>query len=158
GHDLQTAAAAHRAQRVRQLRRQVDDDDQARPQGPQAPSEHQDRPDLSGPLHGRQLHDRLPLRRQGDRAHHAQARILRPRKDEVFEDVSGYRPRALISRTTPEPRSRVVPHDEILATFDAFFERLTVDRDATAATALFAEDAEIWMSGSDLPEIAIGRD
>jgi ketosteroid isomerase-like protein len=47
---------------------------------------------------------------------------------------------------------------EILAAFDAFFDRLTVDRDAAAATALFADDDDIWMSGSDLPELAIGTD
>ncbi len=49
-------------------------------------------------------------------------------------------------------------HDEILASFDAFFERLTVDRDAAAATALFSDDDDIWMSGSDLPELAIGSE
>ena len=51
-----------------------------------------------------------------------------------------------------------MPDTEILAAFDAFFERLTVDRDAAAATALFANDNDIWMSGSDLPELAIGKD
>jgi uncharacterized protein (TIGR02246 family) len=48
--------------------------------------------------------------------------------------------------------------DEILAAFDAFFDRLTIDRDAAAATALFADDDDIWMSGSDLSELAIGRE
>ena len=48
--------------------------------------------------------------------------------------------------------------DEILAAFDAFFDRLTVDRDAAAATALFADEDDIWMSGSDLSELAIGRE
>ena len=51
-----------------------------------------------------------------------------------------------------------MPDTEILAAFDAFFERLTVDRDAAAATALFADDDDIWMSGSDLPELAIGHE
>jgi uncharacterized protein (TIGR02246 family) len=51
-----------------------------------------------------------------------------------------------------------VSDNEILATFDAFFERLTADRDAAAATALFADDDDIWMSGSDLPELAIGSE
>jgi uncharacterized protein (TIGR02246 family) len=51
-----------------------------------------------------------------------------------------------------------VPDTEILAAFDAFFERLTVDRDPAAATALFADDDDIWMSGSDLPELAIGSE
>ena len=49
-------------------------------------------------------------------------------------------------------------HDDVLSAFDAFFDRLTVDRDASAATALFADDDDIWMSGSDLPELAIGRE
>jgi ketosteroid isomerase-like protein len=49
-----------------------------------------------------------------------------------------------------------VSETEILAAFDALFERLTVDRDAAAATALFANDQDVWMSGSDLPELAIG--
>ncbi len=49
-------------------------------------------------------------------------------------------------------------HTEILAAFGAFFDRLTVDRDAAAATALFADDADIWMSGSDLGELAIGTE
>jgi uncharacterized protein (TIGR02246 family) len=51
-----------------------------------------------------------------------------------------------------------MPDTEIIAAFDAFFDRLNVDRDAAAATALFAGDDDIWMSGSDLPELAIGRD
>ena len=51
-----------------------------------------------------------------------------------------------------------MPDTEILAAFDAFFDRLRVDRDATAATALFADDADIWMSGSDVPELAIGTE
>src|SRR4051794_6863646 len=59
----------------------------------------------------------------------------------------------------PPPRLRsTVPDTEILAAFDAFFERLTVDRDPAAATALFADDDDIWMSGSDLPELAIGTE
>jgi uncharacterized protein (TIGR02246 family) len=51
-----------------------------------------------------------------------------------------------------------MPATEILAAFDAFFERLTVDRDAAGASALFADDDDIWMSGSDLPELAIGTE
>jgi ketosteroid isomerase-like protein len=51
-----------------------------------------------------------------------------------------------------------VSETEILAAFDALFEQLTVDRDAAAATALFAGDKDIWMSGSDLPELAIGSE
>ena len=51
-----------------------------------------------------------------------------------------------------------VPDTEILAAFDAFFDRLCVQRDAAAATALFANDDDIWMSGSDLPELAVGTE
>src|ERR1700742_1678984 len=67
---------------------------------------------------------------------------------------------AATSRTTPTPRLRFepVPDTEILAAFAAFFDRLTVDRNAAAATALFADDDDIWMSGSDLPELAIGSE
>jgi ketosteroid isomerase-like protein len=62
------------------------------------------------------------------------------------------------SRTTPTRRLYAVPDSEIIAAFDGFFERLTVDRDAAAATALFVDDDDVWMSGSDLPELAIGRE
>jgi ketosteroid isomerase-like protein len=61
--------------------------------------------------------------------------------------------RAVVAFTVP-----TMSDTEILAAFDAFFDRLTVDRDAAAATALFADDDDIWMSGSDLPELAIGTD
>jgi ketosteroid isomerase-like protein len=51
-----------------------------------------------------------------------------------------------------------MPDAEILAAFDAFFDHLCANHDAAAATALFADDEDIWMSGSDLPELAIGTD
>lgn len=44
----------------------------------------------------------------------------------------------------------------ILDTFAAVFERLTVDRDAAAATAHFAADDDVWMSGSAPEELAVG--
>jgi uncharacterized protein (TIGR02246 family) len=58
----------------------------------------------------------------------------------------------------PRVERLTMPDTEILAVFDAFFDRLTVDRDAAAASALFAEDDDVWMSGSDRPELAIGTE
>jgi uncharacterized protein (TIGR02246 family) len=46
---------------------------------------------------------------------------------------------------------------DVLAVFDALFEALTVRRDAAAGTALFADDADIRMWGSEEPERALGR-
>jgi ketosteroid isomerase-like protein len=41
--------------------------------------------------------------------------------------------------------------------FDALFKAVLTDRDADAALALWADDADITMWGSDLPEKAVGR-
>jgi uncharacterized protein (TIGR02246 family) len=47
---------------------------------------------------------------------------------------------------------------EVLSVFDALFETLTRQRDAKAGTALFADDADIIMWGSEETEQAMGRE
>jgi ketosteroid isomerase-like protein len=48
------------------------------------------------------------------------------------------------------------PTTDVLRVFDALFETLTRERDADSGTALFADDADIVMWGSDESEQAIG--
>ncbi len=47
-------------------------------------------------------------------------------------------------------------HADVLAVFDALFERATRDRDAKAAAAIFAADEDVTMWGSDEAERAVG--
>jgi uncharacterized protein (TIGR02246 family) len=48
------------------------------------------------------------------------------------------------------------PTTDVLGVFDALFETLTRRRDAEAGTALFADDADIVMWGSEESEQAMG--